>query len=103
MQGTLLSRLVERALTHPSMPVEEYHNHAALKDYNEDKDDADAEVAARVMSLKALIELYSPVTPEAEALHALQRLEALGPLSPHILQSTNIEKAVAALMKNETR
>lgn len=99
---TLMLRMVERALTHQNMPIEVYTNNARQRPAIADREDqapVEFELAARVMSLKALLELYTSRTPEKEVLDALQRLEALGPFSIEILQTTKVEKAVSGLMK----
>lgn len=57
------------------------------------------QLAAKVATLRALLEICTAATPETEVLTTLRRLEALGPLSVQVLRSTHVGKTVNSLMK----
>lgn len=99
MQASLVLRMVERALTHKSVPKDSMCANHSCQDGIEEEFPLDAELAARIMSLKSLIELYTSRTAEEEVLDTLQRLEALGPFSADMLHATKVEKSVNALLK----
>jgi hypothetical protein len=59
----------------------------------------DEAAIAKVMSLRALIEISTSSSPEKEVLATLRRLEALGPFSLETLRTTLVGKAVNSLQK----
>lgn len=60
--------------------------------------ESEAELIAKVMPLKTMIETVSDHTLERDALDLLRQLECLGTLSVEVLRSTLVGKALSSLM-----